>query len=194
VDGLHNDPEGSLVAAVAGELEATGPAGARRARAIARMAVRQAQAHGLPPTLLLGVMLVENAQLDSRAVSSAGAQGLMQVHPLWRGVLGPRHGFDLMADSTNLAMGAHILADVLARARSVDDVERGLLRYNGCRRASTARPLAGRRRGYRASCAGYALRVRRQVEAQAATLCPSRSFTHCVTRSLQLAGGERPAE
>jgi hypothetical protein len=48
---------------------------------------------------MLGVLLVENEPLDSRAVSSAGARGLMQVDPVWRPVLGPRSGFDLAADS-----------------------------------------------------------------------------------------------
>jgi hypothetical protein len=131
------------------DLAATGRVAPERARSLASVAVRQARAHRIPPALLLGVLLVENEPLDSRAVSSAGARGLMQVHPLWRPVLGPRYGFDLADDSTNLAMGAHILAGLLWRARSVDDVERGLLRYNGCRRA-LRRVRAGAPRSTRA--------------------------------------------
>jgi soluble lytic murein transglycosylase-like protein len=143
------------------------------------------RAHDLPPALVLGVLLVENDVLNSRARSSAGALGLMQVHPLWRPLLGPRYGFDLTADSTNLGMGAHILAEGLAAARSAADVDRGLLRYNGCRRAlvrardASADPTP-------APCAKYPLRVRRRVEQQAA-LCPTRSFTRCVVRPLRLA-------
>jgi hypothetical protein len=125
--------------AFAGDLVATGRVAPERARALADLAVRHARRHRLPPALVMGVLLVENEAFNSRAVSTAGARGLMQVHPLWRPLLGPRYGFDLTADSTNLAMGAHILADVLARARTAADVERGLLRYNGCRRALVAR-------------------------------------------------------
>jgi soluble lytic murein transglycosylase-like protein len=174
--------------AFARDLAATGRVAPERARALAAMAVRQARAHRLPPALLLGVLLVENEPLDSRAVSSAGARGLMQVHPLWRPLLGPRYGFDLAADSTNLAMGAHILAGLLARARTDADVERGLLRYNGCRRA-LAGGAAGRARAARpVRCAGYPKKVRRRVEERAAALCPSRSFARCVVRPLLTAG------
>ncbi len=199
--------------AFASDLAATGRAEPARARALANLAVRQARAHGIPPALILGVLLVENEPLDSRAVSSAGARGLMQVHPIWRPLLGPRYGFDLTADSTNLAMGAHILADLLAPARSLADVERGLLRYNGCRRAlralraADARRGAGtrrdgrRREGRRAAaappapCARYPRLVRRRVEEQAAALCPSRSFARCVIHPLRLAsvGGPHAA-
>jgi hypothetical protein len=108
----------------------------------------------------------------------------MQVHPLWRPLLGPRYGFDLAADSTSLAMGAHILAGLLARARTDADVERGLLRYNGCRRA-LAGGAAGRTRvAHRVPCASYPGKVRRRVEERAAALCPSRSFARCVVRPL----------
>ncbi len=175
------------------DLAATGRVAPERARSLASHAVRQARAHRIPPALMLGVLLVENEPLDSRAVSSAGARGLMQVHPLWRPVLGPRYGFDLADDSTNLAMGAHILAGLLWRAQSLDDVERGLLRYNGCRRA-LRRARAGAPRSTRAApCAGYPRKVRRRIEHQAAALCPSRSFTRCVVGPLRLAVGAAQA-
>jgi soluble lytic murein transglycosylase-like protein len=171
------------------DLAATGRVAPERARSLASVAVRQARAHRIPPALMLGVLLVENEPLDSRAVSSAGARGLMQVHPLWRPVLGPRYGFDLADDSTNLAMGAHILAGLLWRARSLDDVERGLLRYNGCRRALRGGRAAAPRSTRAAPCAGYPRKVRRRIEQQAAALCPSRSFTRCVVGPLRLAVG-----
>jgi soluble lytic murein transglycosylase-like protein len=173
------------------DLVATGQVAPGRAERLADWAVRYARAHHLPPALVLGVLLVENEALDSRAVSSAGARGLMQVHPLWRPLLGPRYGFDLTADSTNLAMGAHILADVLARARTLADVERGLLRYNGCRRALLPERVKSGERAEPVPCAQYPLRVRRRVEEQVA-LCPTRSFARCVVRPLRLASAERP--
>jgi soluble lytic murein transglycosylase-like protein len=182
-------PDARDLDAFARDLAATGRVEPERARALSRLAVRQARAHRIPPALLLGVLLVENEPLDSRAVSSAGARGLMQVHPLWRPVLGSRYGYDLTADSTNLAMGAHILGDLLWRARSATDVERGLLRYNGCRRALRAN-AAGRDASGRVSCAGYPRKVRRRVEEQAAALCPSRSFTRCVVQPIRLAAAD----
>jgi soluble lytic murein transglycosylase-like protein len=179
--------------AFARDLLATGRVDSDRAHALADVAVRRARLHGLPPALVLGVLLVENEEFDSRAVSSAGALGLMQVHPLWRPILGPRYGFDLAADSTNLAMGAHILSDLIGRARTVADVERGLLRYNGCRRALIALRRDAERPAKPAPCARYPERVRRRVEQQA-SLCPTRSFTRCVVRPLRLASAAaRPA-
>jgi soluble lytic murein transglycosylase-like protein len=175
------------------DLAAAGNVEPARARALADLAVREARAHGLPPSLLLGVLLVENEPLDSRAVSSAGARGLMQVHPLWRPLLGPRHGFDLTADSTNLAFGAHILRDLLATARGVVDVEEGLLRYNGCRaglRARRAKAGPGQPAGRPAPCAKYPARVRQRVERHAGTLCPSRSFARCVVRPVRMAAAQ----
>jgi hypothetical protein len=195
------DPVDPELTAFTRDLTSAGNVAAPRALAVARHAVREARAHGIPPALLLGVLLVENEDLDSHAVSSAGARGLMQVDPLWRPLLGARHGYDLAADSTSLGMGAHILADLLARARSVADVERGLLRYNGCRLTpvvddSTAAATAATAAADSTidvppprppTCAGYPMQVRRRVERQAASLCPTHSFARCVVRPIRLA-------
>jgi soluble lytic murein transglycosylase-like protein len=179
--------------AFARDLAAGGAVAPHRARTLAALAVREARAHRVPTPLLLGVLLVENEPLNSRAVSSAGARGLMQVHPLWRPLLGPTHGFDLEADSTNLAMGAHILGDLIARARTLGDVERGLLRYNGCRRALLAAAGRGPRGAPPAPCAAYPGRVRQRVEQRAAALCPSRSFARCVVRPIRVAAASASA-
>jgi soluble lytic murein transglycosylase-like protein len=185
------DPGEAEREAFARDLAAAGTVAPHRARALAELAVREARAHRVPAPLILGVLLVENEPLDSRAVSTAGARGLMQVHPIWRPLLGPTHGFDLNADSTSFAIGAHILSDLLGSASTVADVERGLLRYNGCRRGLLA--LAGKRGGRaagRARCAAYPDRVRRRVEERAAALCPSRSFVRCVVRPIRVASAE----
>jgi soluble lytic murein transglycosylase-like protein len=186
------DPVDPELTAFTRDLTTAGNVAPPRARAVARHAVREARAHGIPLALMFGVLLVENDALDSHAVSSAGARGLMQVDPLWRPLLGARHGYDLAADSTSLGMGAHILADLLDSARSLADVERGLLRYNGCRvTAAFADPPVesatdvGIRR--HPTCAGYARRVRQRIERQATALCPTHSFARCVVRPIRLA-------
>ena len=96
---------------------------------IARSVVREANAAGLEPRLLLAVMLVENPWLDPEAESFVGAVGLMQVMPLhegeWDGCTP-----DLRDIRANICHGARIFAHYFER--SAGDVEGALLRYNGC--------------------------------------------------------------
>jgi soluble lytic murein transglycosylase-like protein len=86
---------------------------------------REAKRAGLPPEMVLAVIDIESA-FDPFAVSSAGAQGLMQVMPFWRKELGHRRLVDI---HDNLLMGCTIL-------KYYYDVEHGdwmkaLARYNG---------------------------------------------------------------
>jgi soluble lytic murein transglycosylase-like protein len=82
---------------------------------------------GLPPEMVLAVIDIESA-FDPYAVSSAGAQGLMQVMPFWLDEIG--HPGDRLIDiQTNLRMGCTIL-------KYYYDMEDGdwvpaLARYNG---------------------------------------------------------------
>jgi soluble lytic murein transglycosylase-like protein len=100
---------------------------------IARSVVQEANAAGLEPRLLLAVMLVENPWLDPEAESFVGAVGLMQVMPLhegeWAGCTPDLH--DIQA---NICHGARIFAHYFDSADG--DVERALLRYNGCVRGT----------------------------------------------------------
>jgi soluble lytic murein transglycosylase-like protein len=102
---------------------------ARLTRRIAVALLREAKAAGVQPELLLAVLLVENPDLRTRAKSIVGAQGLMQVMPLHRGnwrPCAPR----LDDIESNVCHGARIFASYL---RAEDgNVERALLRYNGC--------------------------------------------------------------
>ena len=93
------------------------------ARRIALALVRE------DPRLLLAVMTVENPWLDPGAYSSMGAVGLMQVMPFHVGSWGCT-GWDLTDLDTNICYGARILANALKR--SDGDLDRALLRYNGC--------------------------------------------------------------
>src|SRR2546423_505869 len=82
---------------------------------IARYAVREAFLRGIPPAVIFGIMLTENAQFISRAKSNVGAVGLMQVYPkVWLKDLSRLFGArDVAADSTNLRFGVFILSTYL---------------------------------------------------------------------------------
>lgn len=98
------------------------------ARRVATALVREANAVGLEPRLLLAVLLVENPWLDPDIRSFAGAVGLMQVMPVHRG--GWSCGYELEDVDTNICLGARVFAHYLERTGG--DLERALLRYNGC--------------------------------------------------------------
>ena len=95
---------------------------------IAAALVREAQAADLEPRLLLAVLLVENPWLKPAIRSSVGAVGLMQVMPVHRG--GWSCGYDLEDIDTNVCLGARVFAHYLDRTGG--DIEKALLRYNGC--------------------------------------------------------------
>jgi soluble lytic murein transglycosylase-like protein len=87
----------------------------------------EAQSHKLPAELVLAVIDVESA-FNTWAVSSAGAQGLMQVMPFWPEQLGmKRH--QLMKVQPNIRMGCAILRHYYDREKG--DVRKALARYNG---------------------------------------------------------------
>ena len=82
---------------------------------------------GLAPELVLAVIEVES-DFNHWAISSSGAQGLMQVMPFWLKEIG-RPNDNLFLPSTNLRLGCTILKYYL-------DMEAGrlrpaLARYNG---------------------------------------------------------------
>jgi len=81
----------------------------------------------VPPELVLAVIEVES-NFDRWAVSSAGAQGLMQVMPFWLDELG-RPDDSLQQPHINLRLGCTILRHYLDRERG--DLRRALARYNG---------------------------------------------------------------
>ena len=103
------------------------------ARRIALALVREGHHAGVDPRLLLAVMAIENPWLEPTAASFMGAIGLMQVMPFHAGGWGC-DGADLTDPETNICHGARILADALLR--SDGDLDRALLRYNGCVRGT----------------------------------------------------------
>jgi soluble lytic murein transglycosylase-like protein len=76
---------------------------------------------------VLAVIEVES-HFDRFALSSAGAQGLMQVMPFWKHEIG-RPDDNLMHNATNLDYGRRILQFYLQRAGG--DLHRALAAYNG---------------------------------------------------------------
>jgi hypothetical protein len=106
----------------------------RLVRQIAVSLVREARRTELEPRLLLAVLLVENPWLDPDARSIAGATGLMQVMPFHRGKWSPCPP-RLDDVDANICHGASIFAAYLKQ--SGGNVDRALLRYNGCVTGST---------------------------------------------------------
>jgi len=88
---------------------------------------REATRAALPPEMVLAVIDIESA-FDPYAVSSTGAQGLMQVMPFWLKEIG--HSGDRLVDiATNLRMGCTILRYYYDLEQG--DWKRALARYNG---------------------------------------------------------------
>lgn len=173
-----NSPRGTADRqAFAEDLVRTGRMSQERADSIAYYAVREAYLHGIPPAVIFGVMLTENAQFISHAMSNVGAVGLMQIYPkIWLKELGDRFGTDLASDSTNMKYGVYILREYIKpkrgeRAVTASDVNRGLLRYNGCVRGTNT-----------PNCKTYPSKVKRYVEKQAESLCGDKSFYDCIAK------------
>jgi soluble lytic murein transglycosylase-like protein len=101
------------------------------ANRVARAIVKEARELQLPPSLLAGVLLTENARLEPRSVSSRGAIGLMQVMRFHAGVF-DCDSDDLLQVEANICHGARVFAGYLKRTK---DVPSALLRYNGCVRS-----------------------------------------------------------
>jgi soluble lytic murein transglycosylase-like protein len=119
------------------------------ANRVARAIVKEARQLQLPPSLLAGVLLTENARLEPETVSSRGAVGLMQVMRFHAGVF-DCDSDDLLQVEANICHGARVFAGYLKRT---NDVRSALLRYNGCVRSRATQ-----------SCRRYPSKVLRQAQ------------------------------
>lgn len=90
---------------------------------------REASKQKIDADIVLALIQVESA-FDRYAVSSVGAQGLMQVMPFWRLEIG-RPQDNLTHVQTNVRYGTAILAHYLGVSRG--DLVDALARYNGSR-------------------------------------------------------------
>jgi hypothetical protein len=106
-----------------------------RAREIATAMVLEGGKKNISPSLLIGVLLTEAADLNPRSRSFVGARGLMQIMPFhageWKKECGD--GTDLYDIGTNICHGVAILASYMKRS---PNIEKALLRYNGCVRGT----------------------------------------------------------
>jgi hypothetical protein len=100
----------------------------RMATRIARAIMKESGRLEVAPSLLTAVLLTENPRLEAETVSSQGAIGLMQVMDFHAGEFDCESD-DLMQVEANICHGAHVFRGYLTRT---GDVQRALLRYNGC--------------------------------------------------------------
>src|SRR5918992_3660862 len=162
--------------AFAADLVRTGRMSQARADSIAGFAVREGYIRGIPPALIFGLMLTENATFISKATSNVGAIGLMQIYPkYWLKPLGKRFGTDLENDETNIQYGVYIMQEYLkpkqGQSMSPEQIRKGLLRYNGCVRGTNT-----------PRCHTYPNKIARYVERDAKALCGGKGFYECITR------------
>lgn len=161
--------------AFAADLVATGRMDQARADSIAYYAVRESYLNGIPPAVVFGVMLTENALFVSSAMSNVGAVGLMQVYPkVWLKELSSKFGRDLSTDSTNLKYGVYILGQYIksdSGSVSKKAVSSGLLHYNGCVRGTNT-----------PNCRTYPSKVKTYVERQANAICGDKTFYQCIAK------------
>ena len=87
----------------------------------------EASRAALDPELVLAVINVES-NFDRFAISSAGAQGLMQIMPFWLDEIGQPED-NLMDIRTNIRFGCTILSHYLKREKG--NMYRAQARYNG---------------------------------------------------------------
>jgi len=105
----------------------------RAQRRVAIAIVREAEANGVDPLLVVAVIRTESA-FDAYAVSGVGAMGLMQMMPTTGSFLATRRGTTLRHRQTlfdaelNIELGTAYLASLL---REFGSVETALLAYNG---------------------------------------------------------------
>src|SRR5918999_2663689 len=162
--------------AFAADLVRTGRMSQARADSIAGFAVREGYIRGIPPALIFGLMLTENATFISKATSNVGAIGLMQIYPkYWVKPLGKRFGPDLEDDETNIRYGVYIMQEYLkpkqGQVMNAEQIRKGLLRYNGCVRGTNT-----------PRCHTYPNKIARYVERDAKALCGNKGFYECITR------------
>ena len=99
----------------------------QRRMEILKLVHQEATRQGLSPEIVLALIQVESG-FDRFAISSAGAQGLMQVMPFWKNEIG-RPEDNLTKMDTNLRYGTTILSYYLEKEDG--NLTRALARYNG---------------------------------------------------------------
>jgi soluble lytic murein transglycosylase-like protein len=139
---------GTLVAATPPRVRATYEA------EIASAVLSVEEVHAVPPVLVMAVIAVESSW-NPRAISRAGAVGLMQVMPATAAKVGVRRQ-ELFVPERNILAGTRLLAVLLRHYRG--DLVSALVAYNaGARRPNAPVPQNG-------ETPTYVWRVLRHVE------------------------------
>lgn len=102
---------------------------------VADALVSEGHRQNISPELLVGVVLVEDPDINPRAKSHVGARGLMQVMPFHGGKWGCGSK-DLYDIESNICHGVKILKQAIEEA---PNMRVALLRYNGCVRGRNTR-------------------------------------------------------
>jgi soluble lytic murein transglycosylase len=167
----------------------------RSQRRVAIAIVREAEANGLDPLLVVAVIRTESA-FNAYAVSGVGAMGLMQMMPTTGSFLATQRGTSLRHRQTlfdvelNIELGTAYLASLL---REFGTVETALLAYNGgpayarrlLRNAQARKRFAA---GYPRDVADEWRRLRlRQAEAEARRTLPPAGRTLAAEGTLSTA-------
>ena len=142
---------------------------------IAAAVVYEASRAHISPSVLAGVLLIENAPMDTGAVSTEGAIGLMQVMPMHVGSYRCLSG-DLLNVEANICHGARLLHSHIKRSKSI---ETALRRYNGCVRGRNT-PRCQR---YPGRVLRTAARLRREILVTGAKLQGNASASSRLTSS-----------
>lgn len=136
----------------------------RRAKPYLALVTEQARVHGLEPALVLGVIEAES-HFNPRAVSRAGAVGLMQLMPVhWGGLKDP---FD---PAENVRVGSAYLAKLLRVHKG--DLHRALAAYNSG--SGTVRRVGGPP-GFTLTYVSRIIRARARWRAHLGTTTPALS-------------------
>jgi hypothetical protein len=102
---------------------------------VADALVSEGHRQNISPELLVGVVLVEDPDINPHAKSHVGARGLMQVMPFHGGKWGCGSK-DLYDIESNICHGVKILKQAIEDA---PNMRLALLRYNGCVRGRNTR-------------------------------------------------------
>jgi soluble lytic murein transglycosylase-like protein len=129
---------------------------------VAAAVIYEAGRARINPSVLAGVLVIENSRFDTSAVSTEGAIGLMQVMPMHIGNFRCLSG-DLLNVEANICHGARLLHNHLRRSKSI---ELALRRYNGCVRGRNT-PRCQR---YPGQVLRTASRIRRETLVASASL------------------------
>ena len=89
--------------------------------------VAEGRKHGVPPTMLKSMMIVETGGIN--VSDNFGAMGVMQIKPMFWNERAQAAGYDLFTDAGQIGMAAAIIGGSVPGVRGNDPIERFLFTY-----------------------------------------------------------------